>query len=118
MCALELFEKVNLRVQLEQRRFLNYLSDTIDELAAKYQDVPKLIFKDGEKKTVSRISDDVGVLEAFGPAIVDNIVFLSGSDPTGAAKSEFLRKADNAYLLYWNKNAKGRSVKKRVEFDV
>ena len=63
MCALELFEKVNLRVQLEQRRFLNYLSDTIDELAAEYQDVPKLIFTDGEKKTVSRISDDVGVLE-------------------------------------------------------
>ena len=112
MNALELFEKVNLRVSLEQRRFFNHLNDTIDELAAKYQDVAKLVFTDGNKKRVNGLSDDVGVLEAYGPAIVDNIVFLAGVDPTGAAKSEFLRKADSAFLLYWNKNAKGRSVKK------
>lgn len=114
MCALELFEKVNLRVQLEQRRFFNYLSDTIDELAAKYQDVPKLVFTSGEKKNVSGLSDDVGVLDAYGPAIVDNIVFLAGADPAGTSKSEFLRKSDNAFLLYWNKNAKGRRVAKGV----
>ena len=112
LTALELFEKVNLRVSLEQRRFFNYLNDTIDELATKYQDVAKLVFTDGGKKKVSELKDDAGVLEAYGPAIVDNIVFLSGGDTTGAAKSEFLRKADMAYLLYWNKNAKGRSVKK------
>ena len=50
LTALELFEKVNLRVSLEQRRFFNYLNDTIDELATKYQDVAKLVFTDGGKK--------------------------------------------------------------------
>lgn len=118
MTALDLYEKVNLVIPLEQRRFFRYLDDTLEELAAKYQDVPKLIFKDGEKKTVSELQDDVGVLSAYGPAMVDNIIFLAGADASGTAKSEFLRKADNAFLLYWNKNAKGRRVKKRVEFDV
>ena len=112
MTALDIFEKVNLRVQMAQRPFFHFLNDTIDELSVKYLAIPKLVFTDGMKKEVKALVDEVGVLDAYLPAIVDNILFLAGADSSGAAKSEFLRKAEAAYLMYWNQEAKGRRIKK------
>ena len=40
----EIYEKVSLKVPLEQRRFFNFFNDTVAELEALY---PDLLFKEG-----------------------------------------------------------------------
>lgn len=109
MTLLEIFEKVNLVVPLEQRRFFNYFNDTVNELAALYSG---FLFDttEGDYTPPQNLSDSVKVLPLYHNAIVDNILFLAGQNEN--YKSEFLRKAQLAYLKYWNDNAKGRRVKR------
>lgn len=105
----EIYEKINLRVPLEQRRFFNYFNDTIAELEALY---PQLLFEEGKRYTpMHDLSDEYIVRPLYGPAIVDNILFLSGYDKDGTYKSEFLRKAENAYENYWRSQAHHRRIK-------
>lgn len=115
MTLLEIYEKVNLVTPIEQRDFFNYFDDSVREIEALYgSDRTSLVF---EEDTVyappESLTDDVAVLPLYGGAIVDNILFLSGLGD--ARKSEFLRKSRTAYLNYWNKNAKGRKMKKWSE---
>lgn len=106
----EIYEKVNLKVPLEQRRFFNYFNDTIAELESLY---PEFLFCEGLKFTpMHDLSDEYIVRPLYGPAIVDNIIFLSGFDKEGIYKSEFIRKARDAYLNYWNSIAHNRRVKR------
>ena len=108
MTILEIFEKVNLTVPLEQRRFFNYFNDTINELISRYDGV--VVEEGTEFKPIASINDDCTVLPLYAQAIVDNILFLSGQSEV--YKNEFLRKAHEAYLKYWNDNAKGRRVRR------
>lgn len=108
MTLLEIFEKVNLVMPLEQRRFFNYFADTVEELSSLYSG---FVFEaEGEYTPPKNLPDDVKVLPLYHNAIVDNILFLAGGDE--ALKNEFLRKARLAYLRYWNENAKGRRVRR------
>ena len=109
MSILEIFEKVSLVTPIEQRRFFNSFDDTVNELLSMYSGF--VIEKDSEYQPLKRVDDICVVLPLYYDAIVDNIIFLSGGGET--YKSEFLRKARNAYLKYWNDNAKGRIMKKR-----
>lgn len=108
MTLLEIFEKVNLVIPLEQRRFFNYFSDTVNELNTLYDGF--VLEEKGEYTPPKKLSDSVQVLPLYHNAIVDNILFLAGQDETH--KSEFLRKSKAAYLKYWNDNAKGKRVKR------
>ncbi len=102
----EIFEKVNLIMPIEQRRFFNYFNDTITEISAKYS---KFVFqKDTDYQPPKSLNDECPVLPLYTAAIVDNIIFLAGGDEN--RKNEFLRKAHDTYLKYWNDNAKGRKV--------
>lgn len=106
----EIYEKVNLRVPLEQRRFFNYFNDTIAELESLY---PDLLFQEGQRFTsMHDLSDEYIVRPLYGPAIVDNILFLCGYDKDGIYKNEFIRKAKDAYLNYWNSHAHNRRIKR------
>ena len=107
MSVLKIFEKVNLIMPLEQRRFLNYLGDTVEELCATFGGF--VFCEDAEYKAPQSLSDELAVLPLYHGAIVDNIVFLAGGDE--GRKSEFIRKSREAYLKYWNENAKGRRMK-------
>lgn len=107
MSILEIFEKVNLIVPIEQRRFFNYFEDTVNELQALYSDF--VFEKDAEYQPPKALSDENVVLPLYTQAIVDNIVFLADGEET--RKSEFIRKSREAYLKYWNDNAKGRKMK-------
>ena len=108
MTLLNLFEKVNLVIPLEQRKFFSYFNDSIDELRSLYS---RFLFEsEGEYTPPKTLSDDIRVLPLYAPALVDNILFLAGQGET--YKGEFIRKANLAYLQYWNENAKGRRVKR------
>ena len=107
MTALKIFEKVNLIMPLEQRRFLNYLEDTVEELWAMFGGF--VFCEDKEYAAPQTLSEDLAVLPLYHGAIVDNIVFLAGGEE--GRKSEFIRKSHEAYLKYWNDNAKGRRMK-------
>lgn len=108
MTLLEMFEKVNLVVPLEQRRFLNFFDDTVNEMSSIY--CRFLFDSEAEYTPPKKLSDSVQVLPLYHNAVVDNILFLSGQDEV--YKSEFLRKSKNAYLKYWNDSAKGRRTKR------
>ena len=112
MTLLEIFEKVNLTVPIEQRDFFNHYDTSVSEIQAKYgSDKKNLVFKENTTYEMpGSLNDDNNVLPLYDTAIVENILFLSGQGD--AHKSEFLRLAHNAYLNYWNMNAKGRYIKK------
>ena len=112
MTLLEIFEKVNLVIPLEQRRFFNYFDDSVAELNATFGD---FIFEAEVEeyeppKELSNNPECVQVLPLCHNAIVDNIIFLASKDE--AYKGEFLRKSRQAYLQYWRENAKGKRVKR------
>ena len=102
MTLREIYEKVSLVTPLEQRRFFNYLEDTLVELMSLYDTEYDL---DDYKELDSELEYPL-----YAPAIVDNILFLAGQGETH--KSEFIRKAQAAHLKYWTENAKGRRVKR------
>jgi hypothetical protein len=50
------------------------------------------------------------VLPLYHNSIVDNIIFLATQGEL--YKTEFMRKSRDAYLKYWNDNAKGRRIRR------
>lgn len=108
MPMIDIFEKVNLIMPIEQRRFFNLFDDSVRELWSMYGD---FVFTKGtEYQPPENLNDENVVLPLYHSAIVDNIVFLATADE--ARKSEFIRKSRDAYLKYWNGNAKGRKMRR------
>ena len=108
MTILEIFEKVNLIVPIEQRVFFNFFADTVNELQSLYRDF--VFIEDKEYTPPASLTDDNVVLPLYHNSIVDNILFLANKGEF--YKSEFLRKSKDAYLKYWNDNAKGRRIRR------
>lgn len=108
MTILEIFEKVNLVVPIEQRLFFNYFEDTVNELQSLYRDF--VFIEDEEYTPPTSLADENVVLPLYHNAIVDNILFLANAGET--YKSEFIRKSKDAFLKYWNDNAKGRRIRR------
>ena len=108
MTIKEIFEKVNLVVPIEQRRFFNYFEDSVNELLSLYD---SFVIEDGKEYIPpSALGDENVILPLYHNAIVDNIIFLESQNET--YKTEFMRKARDAWLKYWNDNARGRRMKK------
>ena len=109
MTLLEIYEKVTLLVPMEQRLFFNLFEDTVNELQSLYRD---FVFIKGKEYTPPKsLTEDNVVLPLYHNAIVDNILFLAHQGE--AYKGEFIRKSRDAYLQYWNDNAKGRRIRRR-----
>lgn len=108
MTIREIFEKVNLVTPIEQRRFFNYFYNTVTELQSMYSGF--VFEKDTEYQPTEDLSDKNVVRPLYHNAIVDNIIFLAGGEETH--KTEFIRKSRDAYLKYWNDDAKGRRIKR------
>ena len=108
MTILEIFEKVNLSIPIEQRVFFNFFEDTVNELQSLYRDF--VFVEDTEYTPPTRLTDENVVLPLYHNAIVDNILFLANVGEH--YKSEFIRKSKDAYLKYWNDNAKGRRIRR------
>jgi hypothetical protein len=105
---IKVFEKVNLVYPLEQRQFLNFFEDTVNELEAKFTG---FVLSDGNVLTPPEsINEDVNILDLYTSAIADNILFLAGAGEI--YKNEFLRKSHDAYLKYWSEDAKGRKLRR------
>lgn len=99
MKARVIYEKVNLVVPgLEQRRFFNWLNDTIDELNILYRDEKYIFVNPEEKSVVDSLDDDINIKDLYVIAILDNILFLAGAGET--YKTEFVRKSKSAYDKY------------------
>ena len=107
MSILAIFEKVNLTMPIEQRRFVDDFDDTVKELQSMYRGC--VCEKDTEYQPPEALSDKNVVRPLYHNAIVDNVIFLAGGEET--RKGEFMRKSRDAYLKYWNDNAKGRKMK-------
>jgi hypothetical protein len=56
------------------------------------------------------LTEENVVLPLYHNSIVDNILFLANAGEH--YKSEFIRKSKDAYLKYWNDNAKGRRIRR------
>ncbi len=108
MTILEIFEKVNLVIPIEQRVFFNFFADTVNELQSLYRDF--VFIKDKEYTPPTSLTNENVVLPLYHNSIVDNILFLANQGET--YKGEFLRKSKDAYLKYWNDNAKGRRIRR------
>ena len=108
MTIVEIFEKVNLIVPIEQRIFFNFFEDTVNELQSLYRDF--VFIENAEYTPPTDLSDENVVLPLYHNAIVDNILFLANKGET--YKGEFIRKSKDAYLKYWNDNAKGRRIRR------
>ena len=104
MTILEIYEKVNLIIPIEQRKFFNYFEDTVNELQSLYRDF--VFIKDKKYTPPKSLTEENVVLPLYHNSIVDNIVFLAGNEET--YKGEFIRKSRDAYLKYWTDNANGR----------
>ena len=76
MTILEIFEKVNLVVPLEQRRFFNYFNDTINELLSKYDGF--VTEEKTEYAPIKSLSDDNIVLPLYHNAIVETFCSFRG----------------------------------------
>ncbi len=104
----KMYEKVNMAVKLEERRFLNYFDETVGELVAAYGN---FLFEDNARyKAPESLDDKCVLLPLYHNAIIDNILFMA--DQGEEYKSEFIRKARNAYNKYWHDNSKGRRIRR------
>lgn len=110
MNLVEIFEKVSLKSPIEQRRFLNYYNDTVDELKALYS---PFVFEvaDIEDEGAANLNDKITVRELYKAAIADNILYLSGCG--SEYRQQFAERAYNAWLEYWTKNAKGARIRRK-----
>ena len=108
MTLLEIFEKVNLVIPIEQRVFFNFFEDTVNELQSLYRD---FVFIEGKEYTPPKsLTDDNVVLPLYHNAIVDNILYLANKGDE--YKGEFIRKSKDAYLKYWSYRAKSRRIRR------
>ena len=108
MTLLEIYEKVNLKIPIEQRVFFNFYEDTVNELQSLYGDF--VFIKDTNYMPPKSLTDENVVLPLYHNSIVDNILFLANAGEL--YKSEFIRKSKDAYLKYWTDNAKGRRIRR------
>ena len=107
MEILTIYEKVNLGIPIVERRFFNYLNDTVDELTSTYN---KFVLEEDEEYIPPKaLTDEIAVRPLYASCIVDNILFLALGNEV--KKTEFLRKAREIYHHYWSENAKGKYMK-------
>lgn len=94
MSVKQLYENVSLRAPIGEREFVDYLNETLSELAATYN---KYVFRKGyEGTTVTGVAGELPTYPQYFAALVYNILYLCSYDKEGVYKSEFVRLAKAA----------------------
>ena len=116
MTILKMFEHVSIMAPIEQRLFINYYNETVDELCGLYD---KYVLKnetaDPESVHIQNITDEEGgILPLYHTAMIDNIYQYISTDASEKAfyKQEFLRKASMAHNRYFRDDSKKIYLKK------
>lgn len=107
MTVKEMYERINLTVPMEQRKFFVLLNDTINELEVMHGDIS---VGDAQITNINNLSDNFPVNPLYHSAIADNILFLAGAGEM--YKTSFLNKSDNAQKKIWREKAKGKIIKR------
>lgn len=114
MTVLEMYEKIVSNKPLNQRLFFNYLNESINELTSLHGCMAGVVFYPNiiaaDLVPVKSFDTELNVLPLYHSAIIDNIMFLCGNGDVH--KAEFVRKAQEAYLHYWNISSKGKRMKR------
>lgn len=107
----DIYERVRSIIpDADERLFINYYNDTVSELDGLYGNVGKLLYLDGVPDVpVKSINEENNLLPLFSTAVVDNIIYLFNHE--APYKQEFMRKAENAHLIYWRENTKGKTIR-------
>lgn len=135
MTLLQIYERVNLRLPMEQRVFFDYYNDTVDELETMYSpfvfeqadedeaDICTSVRRSparGRRAVIPRfsadedknaLSDDINVRELYHSAIADNILYLGGAGDN--YRASFIEKSHSAWLEYWHRSARGARVRRK-----
>ena len=110
--SLKLFEKVNIRVPLEQRRFFNFLNEVINELISRYgaEYVLESEYADRGFRPIESLNDPLQLrAHVVNPVLYGILASALGDE---SAKAEEIRLADEAYAGIWRGGTKGRRIKR------
>jgi len=115
MRVVDIYERVcQFLPTLEQRRFLNFVNDSVVELEQQYY---PLVVESGKTYVPlafdSNIADaEINVRPLYLTAIVCDVRYLAAPQAEDAAafKQEFFRQAQGAFFKYWHDTAHGRKV--------
>ena len=110
--SLKIFEKVNLRVPVGQRRFFHFLNEAVNELIARYgaEYVLETEYAGRGFRPIESLNDPLQLRAQFVNPVLYGI--LSAALPDDKAKAEELRLADEAYTSVWKDSMKGRRIKR------
>lgn len=104
MTLIDLFERVNIVASISQRAFIDYYINSVNELMGLYGE--KYVIQRNKEfdGNISDIRAENVIMPLYDVPTVDNILYcITGNQEY---KSEFLRKADEAYRKYWRDGAK------------
>lgn len=109
MTIKKMYEYVNLRLSIDERTFIAFFNETVADLVLLYE--AKYIYESEDNNTdeipkIDSLGDDNPIFEVYHIAILYNILYLCGLGDN--FKSEYLQKAESAYLKKWNE-ASGKS---------
>lgn len=111
--ALKIYEKINLKLPLEQRRFFHYLNEVINELITRYgaEYVLDDAYREKGFMPIESLNDPLQIKTQFVNPVLYGITALA--DPQNqTAKAEEIRLADEAYTDVWNAAIKSRTIKR------
>lgn len=110
MNYLEMYEKVNLQIPLEQRRFFSYFDDAVNEIMGLVGNKKTIFVEEKSYLPPEKLSDEIVVRPLWHDPIVDNILWKATQNEL--YKSEFIRKVREVYKGYNAVEAKGRIIKR------
>ena len=115
MTIIDIYERISLKVPMEQKLFFNALNDTINAISARYGSIPGVTFdnrlRGDELMPIHGLIEEIPLLPMYHNAVVDGIMYRSGQGDAYGAESD--RKADEAYRYYWFLHSGGKKTRRR-----
>ena len=111
--ALKVYEKVHIRnLNIDQRRFFNYLNEAINAFITKYgaEYVLEAEYAERGYRPIESLNDPLQLKASWMNALFHFIVGEATEDMN--KKAEALSEAEDAYVSEWGKDAKGRHIKR------
>ena len=94
MIIKEMYEKVTMENPCGQAVFMSRLDTTVRSLIARYGK-KYVVFRHQVYQRPVSVEDEIPVYEEYFPAILDNILFLTGGNPD--RKTDYVQEAEDAY---------------------
>ena len=113
MNILSIYDTCTHAVPMEQDAFLSRLDTTVRALMSRFQ--PHYVCRD-RYVTPTSVRDEIPVYDAYMPAVVDNILYLTTGDT--ARKADYVEEARDAYKTVWSEKARGKKFVDGGWYDV